>query len=142
MHASEGRGLLHCEIQVADWGQSLHCVNVHLALVARWRKRQMARLFERIEQLVPADAPLIIAGDFNDWQLRAARSIALKLGVHEVFESTQRLPARSFPALFPVLRLDRIYVRGFRVRVAHAHHGRHWSRLSDHVALSAILSPS
>lgn len=142
MHASERRGLLHCEIQVAGWGQPLHCVNVHLALIARWRKRQMARLFERIEQLVPADAPLIIAGDFNDWHLRAAQSFAVKLGMREVFESTQKLPARSFPAVFPVLRLDRIYVRGFRVRLAHAHHGRHWSRVSDHVALSAILSPA
>jgi endonuclease/exonuclease/phosphatase family metal-dependent hydrolase len=140
MHASEARGLLHCEIEVPGWREPLHCVNVHLALVAHWRKRQMARLFERIQKLVPQDAPLIIAGDFNDWHLRAGHSFAAKLNVREVFEITQRLPARSFPAMFPLLRLDRIYVRGFQVRLAHAHSGRHWSRVSDHVALSAILS--
>jgi endonuclease/exonuclease/phosphatase family metal-dependent hydrolase len=141
MHASESRGLLHCEIQVPGWSEPLHCVNVHLALIARWRKRQMVRLFDRINELVPANAPLIIAGDFNDWHQRAGRSFAGKLKVQEVFEATQRRPARSFPALLPVLRLDRIYVRGFQVRLAHAHHGRQWSRISDHAPLSAILSP-
>src|SRR5437660_811716 len=40
---------------------------------------------------------------------------------------------------FPMLRLDRIYVRGFRVRHTHVHHGPIWRRLSDHAALSAHL---
>jgi endonuclease/exonuclease/phosphatase family metal-dependent hydrolase len=38
-----------------------------------------------------------------------------------------------------MLRLDRIYVRGFRVRHTHVHHGPMWRRLSDHAALSAHL---
>jgi endonuclease/exonuclease/phosphatase family metal-dependent hydrolase len=41
----------------------------------------------------------------------------------------------------PLLTLDRIYVRGLRVKLAHAHHGRQSHRLSDHVALSALLAP-
>jgi endonuclease/exonuclease/phosphatase family metal-dependent hydrolase len=61
------------------------------------------------------------------------------LNVYEVFEATGGRPARSFPAILPVLHLDRIYVRGFSVEKAHAHHGRTWSRVSDHIALSARL---
>ena len=46
-------------------------------------------------------------------------------------------PARSFPSKLPVLRLDRLYVRGFRVRHTHVHWGLPWSRISDHAALTA-----
>jgi len=38
-----------------------------------------------------------------------------------------------------VLRLDRIYVRGFAVQHTEVHHGLPWSRISDHAALSARL---
>jgi endonuclease/exonuclease/phosphatase family metal-dependent hydrolase len=59
--------------------------------------------------------------------------------MHEVFELSGGTPARSFPALLPLLRLDRIYVRGFRVREARVHHGRQWGRVSDHAPLTAQL---
>jgi len=39
----------------------------------------------------------------------------------------------------PLLHLDRIYVRGFRVRRASVHHGHPWSRISDHAVLSATI---
>ncbi len=48
-------------------------------------------------------------------------------------------PARSYPSAFPVLRLDRIYVRGFHVDHTAVHRGPSWSRISDHAALSAHL---
>jgi endonuclease/exonuclease/phosphatase family metal-dependent hydrolase len=135
MHRSESRGMLHCEIEIPDWSQRLHCINVHLGLLGRWRKKQIALLNARIEREVPPGAPLIVAGDFNDWRRRASSA----LDVTEVFENTAGLPARSYPAILPFLRLDRIYVRGFSIRIAHAHRGRTWSRVSDHVALSALL---
>jgi len=48
-------------------------------------------------------------------------------------------PPRTFPAMFPWFRLDRIYQRGFAVRSARVLHGRQWSRLSDHAPLLAEL---
>jgi endonuclease/exonuclease/phosphatase family metal-dependent hydrolase len=57
-----------------------------------------------------------------------------------VFETYGRAPARSFPAMLPVLHLDRIYVRGFRIKLAHVHRGPQWARVSDHAALSALLT--
>ena len=41
-------------------------------------------------------------------------------------------PPRTFPAVFPWFRLDRIYQRGFAVRSARVLHGRQWAKLSDH----------
>lgn len=138
----ESRGMLHCEIDVPGWPSRLHCINVHLGLIAMWRHRQVARLKERIEKLVPPHAPLIVAGDFNDWTRRAGLPLRETLGLTEVFEHTHGRPARSYPAALPMLNLDRIYIRGFRVKLAHVHHNRHSHRLSDHVALSALLAPA
>ena len=140
-HRFERRGILHCEIAVSGWKQPLHCVCVHLALTARGRRFQLEKLRQRIERLVPVDAPLIVAGDFNDWHWRhkATHELAHPLNMHEVFELTNGVPARSFPAALPFLRLDRIYVRGFRVSNAHVHHGHGWARISDHAALTTTL---
>lgn len=138
-HALESRGLLHCEVEIAGWRSLLHCVCVHLGLTSRGRRQQMMALRRRIEEMVPPDAPLIVAGDFNDWRIHARALVARPLNLNEVFEITRGGPARSFPAAMPLLHLDRIYVRGFRVRRAAVHHGRPWSRISDHAALSATV---
>ena len=139
-HRFESRGLLHCEIEVPNWPEVLHCVCVHLALTASHRNRQMRQLQARIEALVPASAPLIIAGDFNDWNQHAQHGLARALGLREAFEFAHGRPARSFPAALPLLQLDRIYVRGFDIRQARVHHGHPWARISDHAALSATLA--
>jgi endonuclease/exonuclease/phosphatase family metal-dependent hydrolase len=118
--------------------QRLHCICVHLALTERHRRHQIGALVERIERIVPQHAPLIIAGDFNDWRNLGGHRLADTLGVKEAFHHHGK-PARSFPSALPVLRLDRIYVRGFRVRHAEVHHGPPWSLVSDHAALSAQL---
>jgi endonuclease/exonuclease/phosphatase family metal-dependent hydrolase len=141
MRRFERRGLLHCEIRIAGWKEPLHCVCVHLGLRGRERSRQMEKLRQRIERLVPRDAPLIVAGDFNDWRQRATQELAHPLNLHEVFELVDFRPALTFPAVLPLMALDRIYVRGFQVRNAHVHHGRAWARVSDHAALTATLVP-
>jgi endonuclease/exonuclease/phosphatase family metal-dependent hydrolase len=137
-HQLERRGLLHCEIEVPGGGR-LHCLCVHLALTERHRHYQIAALIERIQQKVPAGEPLIIAGDFNDWRNLGGHRLAGELGLTEAFRHHQGKSARSFPCALPVLRLDRIYTRGFRVSHAEVHHGLPWSRISDHAALSAHL---
>ena len=47
--------------------------------------------------------------------------------------------ARTYPALVPWFRMDRIYQRGFRVRSARVLRGLEWARLSDHSPLVADL---
>jgi len=138
-HAFERRGLLHCEIDIPGAPVPLHCLCVHLALNERGRRLQIGALIERVRRLVPDDAPVIIAGDFNDWRNLVGRRLSEALHLDEAFHGHRGKPARSFPSAFPILRLDRIYVRGFSVSHTEIHRGIPWSRISDHAALSARL---
>ena len=83
--------------------------------------------------------PVIVAGDFNDWRHRATSMLEGSLGMSEVSVTQGGRAARTFPSFLPLLRLDRIYIRGFKVLSAEAQRGAPWSMLSDHLALSAIL---
>lgn len=138
-HRFESRGLLHCEITLPSWTENLHCICVHLGLFKRGQSRQLQALEQHIEQLVPKQAPLVIAGDFNDWREMASRILVKRLNLSEVFELTGGRVARSYPCALPLFRLDRIYVRGFHVENAQVHQGRPWSRISDHAVLSAKM---
>lgn len=137
-HRFESRGLLHCEI---DWpGQvRVHCLCVHFGLFSNGRREQTRMLVNHVRERIPADAPLLIAGDFNDWRNQTSHVLAAELDVHDVFYLHGGSPARSFPAGLPLFRLDRIYMRGFSVVHSHVHVGGEWQRLSDHAALSARL---
>ena len=141
-HAYESRGMLHCEIEVPGMATPVHCINVHLGLTEGGRKRQLAMIAARVHKLVPDDAPLILAGDFNDWQMRVGRYFHDELGLAEVFETHHGRSARSYPSFLPMFQLDRIYVRRFNIEAAHVQTGNAWHRISDHAALTAKLSPT
>ena len=138
-HKRESRGLLHCEIDVPGSALPLHCICVHLALTERGRRHQVGALIERLHREVPGRAPVVVAGDFNDWRNRAGRRLAAALDLHDALADRWGRPARTFPSAFPVLRLDRIYVRGLEVERTEAHRGGPWRRISDHAPLSAHL---
>jgi endonuclease/exonuclease/phosphatase family metal-dependent hydrolase len=141
-HAFESRGMLHCEIEVPDLPVPVHCINVHLGLTEGGRKRQLAMIVDRVRKMVPEGAPLVLAGDFNDWQVRVGRYFGDELGLVEVFETYQGRPARSYPSILPMFQLDRIYIRGFNIQAVEVHSGPAWRRISDHAALTATLSPA
>ncbi|WP_343584716.1 endonuclease/exonuclease/phosphatase family protein [Herbaspirillum sp.] len=153
-HAYESRGILHCVVPVE--GVDVHCYVVHLGLFAGGRRRQTEALIEAVRSSSPPDAPLIIAGDFNDWSNQLSKMLYQRLGVVEVFDQPatkglmnglRRLgglsapirPARTFPAMLPWLRLDRIYLRGFRVEAAQVLSEGPWARLSDHAPIVSEL---
>ena len=131
-HRFEQRGLLHVHLLVD--GIELHVVVVHLGLIQASRERQVQRLGEFISREVPAHAPVVVAGDFNDWSAQLLKPMAA-LDLH-TFEGI-RLP--TFPARLPLLHLDRIFARGLRLVSAHVPHGRAWRRMSDHLPLIADL---
>ncbi|MES1982708.1 MAG: endonuclease/exonuclease/phosphatase family protein [Pseudomonadota bacterium] len=135
-HRFESRGLLHCQISLGDAHPPLHCICVHFGLFKLGRGMQFNALVERINEMVPADAPLIIAGDFNDWNNHASRLLVQELKVHEVFSASRGKLARSFPARMPLLCMDRIYVRALGIQSTDVHA---WNRISDHAALSATI---
>jgi len=135
----ERRGLLHCVVAVPGWTRDLHCVCVHLSLGERGRRRQLGALVARLEAVAARDLPLVVAGDFNDWRGRAGAILGARLGLAEASAQARGRLARTYPSFLPFLRLDRIYIRGFRVAGARVHRGAPWSLLTDHLVVSADL---
>ncbi len=92
-HALEKRGVLHAVAHIKGAGRKtfdLHLVCVHLGLIHRSRVRQTEFLADFVDAEVPAHAPLIIAGDFNDWQRRVDGVLRARLGMIEVGDAQQQ----------------------------------------------------
>ncbi|KPA91454.1 MULTISPECIES: endonuclease/exonuclease/phosphatase family protein [Pseudomonas] len=137
VQGNEQRGLLHCTLDVPGHAR-VFAICVHLGLREAQRQNQIDLLFDYLGAL-PPDAPVIIAGDFNDWRRRADRRLCEKSWV-EAFAQLEGAPARSFPARFPWLRLDRVYVRNASPLGARVLSTRPWSHLSDHASLVVELA--
>ncbi len=131
---AEARGILHCVLDVPHAPQ-LHAICVHFGLRESHRKRQIESLLDMIAGTIPSDAPLVIAGDFNDWRGRAHQRLLRDSSLEEIHASANGHPARTFPAGLPLLRLDRIYVRNLRHRPLQLPR-RPWATLSDHAPLA------
>ena len=96
------------------------------------RVRQAVHLRRYIAREVPLDAPLLVAGDFNDWGTRVRQ--LLHVDSLHAFEGPRTL---TYPSRYPVAQLDHIYARGLRPLSLQAPRGRIWSRMSDHLPLIA-----
>jgi endonuclease/exonuclease/phosphatase family metal-dependent hydrolase len=138
-NAIEQRGFLFCEADVPMAG-SVFGICVHLGLTAVGRRKQLRRIADFVHANVPDSAPLIIAGDTNDWSGLPTREFAEDLALIDAYQHVRGRRARSFPSFAPMLSLDRIFVRGLNVVSAEVHSGGKWSELSDHAALVANLS--
>lgn len=131
-HRFEQRGLLHVEL---CWqGLALHVLVVHLGLVRASRARQVAQLLDFVVRELPADAPVVLAGDFNDWGQRSTQALG-RAGLH----SLQPGHHPTFPARWPLVQLDHIYVRGLVAHSVRVPRGPAWAGLSDHLPLVMTL---
>ncbi|WP_035056940.1 endonuclease/exonuclease/phosphatase family protein [Andreprevotia chitinilytica] len=140
LHRLEQRGVLHAVLEIPGWDRPLHALSVHLNLRAQDRRKQLALLAEYVHAEVPQQAPMVLAGDFNDWRQEATPFLRRELGLSEAFETLHGSAARSFPARLPILALDRIYVRGLGIESADVLAGAPWVGLSDHAPLYTLLS--
>ena len=86
-HALEKRGVLHCVVKVDR--HDVHCFVVHFGLLARSRERQLGALIDWVSHTVSVGAPLIIAGDFNDWRNQLSERLCREIGVIEVFDAVK-----------------------------------------------------
>lgn len=133
---AEKRGFLHCEIERPEGGL-LHAICVHLGLREGHRQKQLAVLCELVET-IPLDEPVVVAGDFNDWLGKSTR-LMYDCGLTDVFVEQFGSAPKTFPAIFPLLRLDRIYVRGVRSFDPIKLPNRPWAHLSDHAPLASEI---
>lgn len=135
----ESRGLLHAQLQLPNSNQIIHVLNVHLSLIEKDRRQQLNEIIKKVNSDISIDEPLIIAGDFNDWRCRASLILKKDLNVDEVSLIHHNKHAVTFPAFFPLLSLDRIYFRNLKCISSEALRDGVWSKISDHLPLSATF---
>lgn len=128
------RGILHGETE-----EGIHLLCVHLGLLERERQRQLEQLVEYIDLNIPPDQPLILAGDMNDWRHKGHATITTQLGLSEAHMAIHGSLAKTFPAIKPLLAVDRVYQRGFEVVTSRVLSGKPWKNVSDHCALLCEL---
>jgi endonuclease/exonuclease/phosphatase family metal-dependent hydrolase len=106
-------------------------IAAHLGLLPFERRRQFARLKERIAAI--DERPLVVLGDFNDFPGRglAERSLCPPL------TATPELP--TYPSRLPLLPLDRIWFSG-PLELGTIATLQEGSRASDHLPLLASMS--
>ena len=129
-HRFEQRGLLHVEVRTHR--RTVHVIVLHLGLIAGSRLRQIEQLGKFIERVVPSRAPLIVAGDLNDWggKLRPAMN---QIGLRDWIGER----VMTYPSRLPLAQLDYVYARGLKPVAVHVPRGRIWGRMSDHLPLIA-----
>ena len=96
---------------------------------------QEGDFLDGIKGVVEEDEPLFIAGDFNDWTGEISKMLENRLGCSEAFIASSGRHARTFPAAFPLLSLDRIYTRNLEIVSATTLADGVWKSLSDHAAI-------
>jgi len=129
-HRFEQRGLLHVEVEAMR--RRIHVIVVHLGLIPGSRVRQVEQLGRFIEREVPRKAPLVVAGDFNDWGARL-RPALNGLGLFDFVGER----ALTYPSRLPLAQLDFVYARGMKPVGLEIPRGRIWWRMSDHLPLVA-----
>ena len=112
----KARGCLFTELELPEGPTPLLPVfNLHLGLSFKERPQQVGRLVRTPEfTSIAADAPCVVAGDFNDWWTRLAPLFTEALGFvcatnHGVGYQNAML---TYPSFSPTTGLDKVFCRG------------------------------
>jgi endonuclease/exonuclease/phosphatase family metal-dependent hydrolase len=127
----EPRSLLDVELDVG--GAPLRIFVAHFGLGARERRFQVRKLVHLLRE-TPAGERVVVLGDINEW-MPLSRPIAW---LHELLGHA---PAeKTFPARWPLLALDRVWVRPHGTLLAlEAYRSPLAAEASDHLPLRAMV---
>lgn len=131
-HRFEQRGLLHVQVRIAR--RDVHVIVLHLGLIAASRLRQVEQLGRYIGREIPARAPIIVAGDLNDWGAKLRPAMAA-IGLRDFSDEK----AATYPSRLPLAQLDYVYARGLKPMGVQIPRGGVWGKMSDHLPLIATL---
>ena len=128
----EPRTAIDVDLEVG--GAPLRAIVTHLGLPPSERRYQVRKILQLVKQ-TPLEERVVVMGDINEWLPlgRPLRWLHALLG---------RSPAeRSFPARWPLLALDRVWVRPRHALLAFGvHRSPLAARASDHLPVKAIIA--
>jgi len=132
----EPRGALLADLVIE--GQPLRVVSAHLGLLHQSRLAQARALSEAIA--VGDGRPVLVMGDFNEWRLGADCGLMpLRRQLRAVKRSAATMA--SFPAMRPILPLDRIIgCPRAGLGVVRVHDSALARQASDHLPVCATLA--
>jgi endonuclease/exonuclease/phosphatase family metal-dependent hydrolase len=132
------RSLLHGTLAIPGTSKRVHVLCLHLGLLGSERRQQLRKLNAHLETIKASHDAVIVGGDFNDWTGgQVSRHLDPALGLEEAFMQSNQEHARTFPARWPMLCVDRIYFSGLTLKSCACLNGKEWRELSDHVPLMA-----
>jgi len=128
----EPRNALDVEIEVA--GEPVRVIVTHLGLWPAERRYQVRQILKMLKE-TPICERVVVLGDINEW-LPLGRPLRW---MHALFG---RSPAeRSFPSRWPLVALDRVWVRPRHALLAlKAHRTPLAQQASDHLPVKAIVA--
>ncbi len=133
------RSFLHARMWLEDEQKPLSLICTHFGLSRAERQFQARTLTHFIAREIDPDEALVLGGDFNDWRGEMSRTFKETLQLREAFQVKNGRHARSFPAIYPLFPLDRIYVRGLEIETAEVLRKADWRGSSDHLPLALAL---
>lgn len=133
----EKRGMLLCKVSVEN--QIIMAASLHLNIFHNSRNNQYQKIIKYFKTNNQFDEfPLIIAGDFNDYNKKSNSIFKKTLGMQDAYYLKHNHHALTFPAFAPILSLDRIYIKKSSVINSHVIHNN--NMLSDHLPLYCELN--
>ena len=128
----EPRNALDVDIEVA--GETVRVIVTHLGLWPAERRYQVKAILKMLKE-TPLSERVVVLGDINEW-LPLGRPLRW---LNALFG---RSPAeRSFPARWPMVALDRVWVRPRHALLALKAHRSPLAQLaSDHLPVKAIVA--
>lgn len=133
-HRWESRSLLKANIQIQNQNITLACT--HLDLTRRGRANQAKKISSILELDHSSSSPLVLGGDFNDWKGDIAQTFREK-GLTDVFSHGEEKMSYTFPGVFPVLPLDKMFYRNLKCTRQAVLNEPRWKKLSDHLPIFA-----
>jgi endonuclease/exonuclease/phosphatase family metal-dependent hydrolase len=129
----EARGALDIELHAA--GRVVRVIVTHLGLRPAERRVQVRKLLTVLGS-IPADSPVVVLGDINEW-LPIGRPLRWLHGL------LGKPPSQgSFPVWAPVFALDRLWCRPLGALLAVEVHRSTDARVaSDHFPVKAVVAP-
>ena len=130
----ENRCAVLTKIEIPN--QAIYCICTHLSLRQSTRDRQAKLIMEFINKHIGPEEPVLLGGDFNDWNGKVSKYFR-EVGRFESTEESESI--KSFPSFFPILPLDRLMCRNLKIKFMKSGSFKTFRKYSDHLPIFCNL---